>query len=61
MALDGLQLGILFNQGQVCCAGSRVFVQEGIYDKFVEAAVKAFNSCESRSSVGTGYTDGFTD
>ena len=44
MAIDGLQLGILFNQGQVCCAGSRVFVQEGIYDKFVEAAVKAFNS-----------------
>ena len=44
MAIDGLQLGILFNQGQACCAGSRVFVQEGIYDKFVEAAVKAFNS-----------------
>jgi acyl-CoA reductase-like NAD-dependent aldehyde dehydrogenase len=45
MAMDGLQLGILFNQGQVCCAGSRVFVQEGIYDKFVEEAVrKRFNS-----------------
>ena len=44
MAMDGVQLGILFNQGQVCCAGSRVFVQEGIYDKFVEAAVKAFNN-----------------
>lgn len=43
MAMDGAQLGILFNQGQVCCAGSRVFVQESIYDKFVEAAVKAFN------------------
>ena len=42
-AIDGLQLGILFNQGQVCCAGSRVFVQEGIYDRFVEAAVNAFN------------------
>ena len=42
-AIDGLQLGILFNQGQVCCAGSRVFVQDTIYDKFVEAAVKAFN------------------
>ncbi len=27
-AIDGLQLGILFNQGQVCCAGTRVFVQE---------------------------------
>ena len=43
MAIDGLQLGILFNQGQVCCAGSRVFVQEDIYDKFVAAAVDAFN------------------
>ena len=42
-AIDGLQLGILFNQGQVCCAGSRVFVQEGIYDKFVAAAVEQFN------------------
>lgn len=41
-AIDGLQLGILFNQGQVCCAGSRVFVQESIYDRFVEEAVKAF-------------------
>lgn len=25
-----------FNHGQTCCAGSRVFVQEGIYDKFME-------------------------
>lgn len=44
MAMDGLQLGILFNQGQVCCAGSRVFVQEDIYDRFVEEAVKQFNA-----------------
>ena len=43
-AIDGLQLGILFNQGQVCCAGSRVFVQEGIYDRFVEEAIKRFNA-----------------
>ncbi|MBS5521544.1 MAG: aldehyde dehydrogenase family protein [Clostridiales bacterium] len=43
MAMDGLQLGILFNQGQVCCAGSRVFVHEDIYDQFIEDAVKAFN------------------
>lgn len=46
MAMDGVQLGILFNQGQVCCAGSRVFVQEGIYDKFVEEAVKRFNTVQ---------------
>ena len=41
--VDGVQLGILFNQGQVCCAGSRVFVQEGLYDEFVKRAVDQFN------------------
>lgn len=44
VAMDGLLLGILFNQGQVCCAGSRVFVQEGIYDEFVKRAVEKFKS-----------------
>lgn len=43
-AMDGLQLGILFNQGQVCCAGSRVFVQDTIYDRFVEEAAKRFKA-----------------
>lgn len=43
-AIDGLQMGILFNQGQVCCAGSRVFVQENIYDEFVQKAVEAFKN-----------------
>ena len=42
-AIEGLELGILFNQGQVCCAGSRAFVHEDIYDKFMEAAAAAFN------------------
>nr|WP_314891338.1 aldehyde dehydrogenase family protein [uncultured Campylobacter sp.] len=42
VAIDGVQLGVLFNQGQVCCAGSRIFVQEGIYDKFVPALVEKF-------------------
>ncbi len=41
-AIEGLQLGILLNQGQVCCAGSRAFIHEDIYDAFVEEAVKAF-------------------
>jgi aldehyde dehydrogenase (NAD+) len=31
--------GIFFNQGQVCTAASRCFVQSGIYDKFLEKAV----------------------
>ncbi|WP_297574038.1 aldehyde dehydrogenase family protein [uncultured Campylobacter sp.] len=41
-AIDGVQLGILFNQGQVCCAGSRIFVEESIYDKFMEKIVAKF-------------------
>lgn len=42
-AVESVQLGILFNQGQVCCAGSRVFVHEKIYDSFLDACVKAFS------------------
>ena len=43
-ALDGAMLGILFNQGQVCCAGSRIFVQKSIWDKFVPELVRRFNN-----------------
>ena len=43
-AIEGAQLGILFNQGEVCSAGSRLYVQETIYDEFVEKLVKAFES-----------------
>lgn len=42
IALEGIQLGILFNQGQVCSAGSRIFVQEDFYDEFIGKAVAAF-------------------
>jgi len=30
-AIEGIITGIYFNQGHVCCAGSRLFVQEGVY------------------------------
>ncbi len=43
-AIDGVCMGILFNQGQVCCAGSRIFVQDTIYDKFLAAAKAKFES-----------------
>ena len=33
-AVEGLVDAIWFNQGQVCCAGSRLFVQEGVAEKF---------------------------
>ncbi|MEI2708986.1 MAG: aldehyde dehydrogenase family protein [Chitinophagaceae bacterium] len=30
-AVEGIINGIFFNQGHVCCAGSRLFVQESVY------------------------------
>ncbi|MEE9126248.1 MAG: aldehyde dehydrogenase family protein, partial [Planctomycetota bacterium] len=34
-AVEGVVSGIFFNQGHVCCAGSRLLVQESIHDIFV--------------------------
>jgi len=34
-AIEGIVNGIYFNQGHVCCAGSRLFVQESIYEPVV--------------------------
>jgi betaine-aldehyde dehydrogenase len=35
-AVDGALFGVFINQGEVCSAGSRILVQDSIYDKFVE-------------------------
>ncbi len=35
-AVEGVVCGIFFNQGHVCCAGSRLLLQEGIHDAFVQ-------------------------
>ena len=53
-AIEGAQSGILFNQGQVCSAGSRIFVQEGIYDKFVSELKEKFESL----NVGLPWEEG---
>jgi aldehyde dehydrogenase (NAD+) len=39
-AISWVNFGIYYNHGQCCCAGTRIFVQEGIYDKFLEAFKK---------------------
>ena len=38
-AAAGAEFGLFFNQGQCCCAGSRLFVEQSIYEKFVEKVV----------------------
>jgi aldehyde dehydrogenase (NAD+) len=35
-AAAGAHFGLYFNQGQCCCAGSRLFVQEKVYDKVID-------------------------
>lgn len=39
-AVAGAEFGLFFNQGQCCCAGSRLFVEESIHDEFVERIVQ---------------------
>jgi aldehyde dehydrogenase (NAD+) len=41
-AVGGCSFGFLFNTGQVCAAASRVYVQESIAPKFIEAIKEAF-------------------
>jgi len=38
-AVEGSHFALFFNQGQCCCAGSRVYVEEKIYDEFVDRSV----------------------
>jgi aldehyde dehydrogenase (NAD+) len=39
-AIEGAHFALFFNQGQCCCAGSRLFVEEKAYDEFVEKSVE---------------------
>jgi len=39
-AVEGSHFALFFNQGQCCCAGSRLFVEEKIYDEFVERSTE---------------------
>lgn len=38
-AIAGAEFGLFFNQGQCCCAGSRLFVEDAIHEEFVERLV----------------------
>jgi aldehyde dehydrogenase (NAD+) len=39
-AAEGAHLALFFNQGQCCCAGSRLFVESHIHDEFVEKVMR---------------------
>ena len=50
-AISWVNFGIFFNHGQCCCAGSRIYVQSGIYDKFIQA----FKERTSKNVVGDPF------
>ena len=43
-AIEGIVNGIFFNQGQVCCAGSRLLVQENIHDEVIDRLKKRMST-----------------
>ncbi|KAL6928369.1 hypothetical protein ACO0SA_003108 [Hanseniaspora valbyensis] len=51
--VENICLGIFYNSGEVCCAGSRVYVQEDIYDELVAKLVKYTENLK----VGDGFSD----
>ena len=53
-AVDGAMLGLYLNQGQCCCAGTRLFVQEPIYDAMVERLAEA----SKNRKVGDPFAEG---
>ena len=62
-AVQGAIRGIFFNQGEVCCAGSRLFVEEAAHDHFVEAlagfagALKQGDPLDASTQVGAQVSD----
>ena len=57
-AVEGVVDAIWFNQGQVCCAGSRLLVQEGIEARFVEKLKRRMETLRVGPSLDKGIDMG---
>jgi len=55
-AATAAHIGLFVNQGQVCCASSRIFVQDTIYDKFLAKIMEL----TSKVKIGDQFTPGIT-
>ncbi len=53
-AVQGAMTGIFFNQGEVCCASSRLFVEESVHDQFVEK----FKTAAEKRKIGDPFDTG---
>jgi len=57
-AVDYAAFGIFYNQGEVCSAGSRVIIEDDIYNKFVEALLKKTANIRLGNGLDKGVTMG---
>ncbi|MGM7636999.1 aldehyde dehydrogenase family protein [Bacillus sp. Hm123] len=57
-AIPGALMGIMFNQGQVCCAGSRLFVQKKMYDNVMADLTTAAKSVKQGNGLDLDTTMG---
>ncbi|KAF9471864.1 aldehyde dehydrogenase [Pholiota conissans] len=57
-AINWTSHGIFWNHGQACCAGSRIFVQSGIYDKFLAGLIEKAKSIKLGDPFGEGIDQG---
>jgi len=55
-AIEGSFFGLFFNQGQCCCAGSRLFVEGKVYDEFVSRMLDR----TKKQKVGDPFDPGTT-
>ncbi|KAG7195488.1 aldehyde dehydrogenase (NAD(P)(+)) ald5 [Scheffersomyces spartinae] len=51
--VQNLVLGILYNTGEVCCAGSRIYIQEGIYDE----VLAEFKAAAENVKIGNPFDE----
>jgi len=57
-AVPGAAMGVFYNSGQVCCAGTRVYVERPVYDEFVEGMarfaerLKVGDSLDPQTKIG---------
>ena len=60
-AVGGAMLGNFYSTGQVCSNGTRVFVQSGIHDRFVERLTERTKAIRIGDPLDPGDADGAAD
>ncbi len=57
-AVRGAHFALFFNQGQCCCAGSRLFVESHVHDEFVERILREVKKTKVGDPFDTATTQG---